>query len=327
MRWSSPRISITWCCSPATAISVRWSRPCSAAVCASPSSSTVTTQPPMVADELRRQADIFTDIVELQSKIGRDPSERAPPANHGVAPWRAPAHAAIPAAQHARTRRSRRAETDDDFKRIDPVRAAIRTIRGHGEKNPQKVGRNCPLCPRLGAFRQTWREREPGWFNAPVSSFGSPEARLLIVGLAPGLRGANRTGRPFTGDYAGDLLYATLKEYGFARGGIRSAARRTRWSWLTRAFTNTCAACHLRTSRRQPRLTPAGEVSDAEHRRDAEPAAHRGARPHRPSNEGEGSRRQALGRGVQPWRPRDAGRIRVVQQAITVRATTPTPAC
>jgi uracil-DNA glycosylase len=79
-------------------------------------------------------------------------------------------------------------------------------------------GRNCPRCPRLVAFRKTWREREPSWFNAPVPSFGPTEARLLIVGLAPGLRGANRTGRPFTGDYAGDLLYATLREFGFARG-------------------------------------------------------------------------------------------------------------
>ncbi len=62
------------------------------------------------------------------------------------------------------------------------------------------------------------KEREPSWFNAPVPPFGSPDARLLIVGLAPGLRGANRTGRPFTGDFAGDLLYATLLEFGFARG-------------------------------------------------------------------------------------------------------------
>ena len=81
-----------------------------------------------------------------------------------------------------------------------------------------KAGRDCPLCPRLVAFRKNWREREPSWFNAPVASFGPLDASLLIVGLAPGLRGANRTGRPFTGDYAGDLLYATLKEYGFARG-------------------------------------------------------------------------------------------------------------
>jgi uracil-DNA glycosylase len=78
--------------------------------------------------------------------------------------------------------------------------------------------RNCPRCPRLVAFRKSWRAREPQWFNAPVASFGPVDARLLIVGLAPGLRGANRTGRPFTGDYAGDLLYATLKEFGFAVG-------------------------------------------------------------------------------------------------------------
>lgn len=82
--------------------------------------------------------------------------------------------------------------------------------------------RDCPLCPRLAAFRETWREREPDWHNAPVPSFGPADARLLIIGLAPGLRGANRTGRPFTGDYAGDLLYATLKKFGFARGTYRA---------------------------------------------------------------------------------------------------------
>ncbi|MEZ5889090.1 MAG: uracil-DNA glycosylase [Xanthobacteraceae bacterium] len=85
-------------------------------------------------------------------------------------------------------------------------------------------GRDCPRCPRLVAFRQTWRAKEPGWFNAPVPSFGPVEARLLIVGLAPGLRGANRTGRPFTGDFAGQLLYATLKEFGFARGDYAERA-------------------------------------------------------------------------------------------------------
>jgi uracil-DNA glycosylase len=78
--------------------------------------------------------------------------------------------------------------------------------------------RNCPLCPRLAEFRASARAKEPGWFNSPVPSFGDPRARLLIVGLAPGLQGANRTGRPFTGDYAGDLLYATLIQYGFATG-------------------------------------------------------------------------------------------------------------
>ena len=84
--------------------------------------------------------------------------------------------------------------------------------------------RDCPRCPRLVAFRATWRKREPEWFNAPVDSFGPRDARVLIVGLAPGLRGANRTGRPFTGDYAGDLLYATLNEFGFARGSYQARA-------------------------------------------------------------------------------------------------------
>ncbi|HZT89785.1 MAG TPA: uracil-DNA glycosylase [Stellaceae bacterium] len=79
-------------------------------------------------------------------------------------------------------------------------------------------GRDCPLCPRLASFRAIHRTEHPDWFNAPVPSFGDPQARLLIVGLAPGLRGANRTGRPFTGDYAGDLLYATLRKFGLADG-------------------------------------------------------------------------------------------------------------
>jgi len=77
---------------------------------------------------------------------------------------------------------------------------------------------DCPLCPRLVAFRQALRAAHPEWFNAPVPSFGDQQAELLIVGLAPGLKGANRTGRPFTGDYAGDLLYATLRRFGFAHG-------------------------------------------------------------------------------------------------------------
>ena len=82
--------------------------------------------------------------------------------------------------------------------------------------------RDCPSCPRLADFRELWRAREPSWFNAPVPTFlpanGRESVRLLIVGLAPGLRGANRTGRPFTGDYAGDLLYSTLIRFGLARG-------------------------------------------------------------------------------------------------------------
>src|SRR5271156_5664713 len=78
--------------------------------------------------------------------------------------------------------------------------------------------RDCQICPRLAQYRADNRAEHPEWSNAPVASFGDPDARLLIVGLAPGVRGANRTGRPFTGDYAGDLLYATLSELGFAVG-------------------------------------------------------------------------------------------------------------
>ena len=78
--------------------------------------------------------------------------------------------------------------------------------------------RDCPLCPRLVVFRGTNRSKEPGWYNGAVESFGDVNGQLLIVGLAPGLKGANRTGRPFTGDFAGDLLYETLLAYGFARG-------------------------------------------------------------------------------------------------------------
>jgi uracil-DNA glycosylase family 4 len=84
--------------------------------------------------------------------------------------------------------------------------------------NPEPP-RNCPLCPRLALFRAANREKFPDYFNDPVPTFmGEGEIRLLIVGLAPGLHGANRTGRPFTGDYAGDLLYSTLLKHGLARG-------------------------------------------------------------------------------------------------------------
>ena len=91
---------------------------------------------------------------------------------------------------------------------------------------------DCDLCPRLHAFRHAQRAAQPGWFNAPVPSFGAATARLVVVGLAPGLRGANRTGRPFTGDYAGDLLYATMKEYGFARGSSNFVCRRAQSSQI-----------------------------------------------------------------------------------------------
>ena len=90
--------------------------------------------------------------------------------------------------------------------------------------DPAGPSRDCPRCPRLVAFRDRHRTAHPDWHNAPVPSFGTDDARLLIVGLAPGLKGANCTGRPFTGDYAGDLLYATLLKFGLAEGDYRERA-------------------------------------------------------------------------------------------------------
>lgn len=87
---------------------------------------------------------------------------------------------------------------------------------------PPEAPRNCPLCPRLASYREANARAEPTWFNGAAPSFGDPAARLLIVGLAPGRTGANRTGRPFTGDFAGELLYGTLLKLGLARGTYRA---------------------------------------------------------------------------------------------------------
>jgi uracil-DNA glycosylase len=92
---------------------------------------------------------------------------------------------------------------------------ALRAASTSDRPEPEK---NCPLCPRLVSFRKENRRAHPDWFNGAVPSFGPETARLLIVGLAPGLKGANRTGRPFLGDYAGELLYRTLLKMTLARG-------------------------------------------------------------------------------------------------------------
>ncbi len=96
--------------------------------------------------------------------------------------------------------------------------------------SPPAPARDCDLCPRLAAFRAENALRFPLWHNAPVPSFGDAGARLLVVGLGPGLRGANRSGRPFTGDYAGDLLYATLARHGFARGSFVAPREDAPWT-------------------------------------------------------------------------------------------------
>lgn len=94
----------------------------------------------------------------------------------------------------------------------------IDLIRQNADALPGNAPLNCELCPRLVAFRKLNIDKFPDFFNGPVPAFGASNAQLLIVGLAPGLKGANRTGRPFTGDYAGDLLYPTLIKFGFAIG-------------------------------------------------------------------------------------------------------------
>ncbi|MCC3860653.1 uracil-DNA glycosylase [Pseudemcibacter aquimaris] len=96
--------------------------------------------------------------------------------------------------------------------------ANMELIRDHQSSLPGNAPLDCEMCPRLVAFRNDNIEKYPDYFNGPVPAFGAQDAELLIVGLAPGLKGANRTGRPFTGDYAGDLLYPTLIKFGFANG-------------------------------------------------------------------------------------------------------------
>ncbi|MBT5186344.1 MAG: uracil-DNA glycosylase [Kordiimonadaceae bacterium] len=96
--------------------------------------------------------------------------------------------------------------------------STIDIIKIHRDALPGNAPLDCALCPRLVDFRIENQLKYPDYFNGPVPAFGTPDAELLIVGLAPGLKGANRTGRPFTGDYAGDLLYPTLQKFNFAKG-------------------------------------------------------------------------------------------------------------
>ncbi|WP_018147355.1 uracil-DNA glycosylase [Henriciella marina] len=98
------------------------------------------------------------------------------------------------------------------------------TMTEHQTIYPPEAPTNCDLCPRLVAYRSKNRLEHPGWFNAPVPSFGDKSAKLLVIGLAPGVTGANKTGRPFTGDWAGDLLYATLGKFGYTEGEYQARA-------------------------------------------------------------------------------------------------------
>jgi uracil-DNA glycosylase family 4 len=102
-----------------------------------------------------------------------------------------------------------------------PIDPTARPRRMAGPLAAIEPSPDCPLCPRLVALREDLRGEHPDWWNAPVPAFGDDRAWLGLIGLAPGKHGANRTGRPFTGDFAGDLLFATLAKFGFARGEYR----------------------------------------------------------------------------------------------------------
>ena len=117
----------------------------------------------------------------------------------------------------ARPPRQARRRRDDDARRL-PSEAVMAVIARAQSGFARARAKTVPLCPRLVAFRKENERAHPDWFNGAVPSFGADHARLLIVGLAPGLKGANRTGRPFLGDYAGELLYRTLLKVGLARG-------------------------------------------------------------------------------------------------------------
>ena len=220
--------------------------------------STLVSQPPMIADELRRQADHFVDLQTLQSKIGRDPSERA----------------------------QRQAERDQAAAFADDDEFEERRRRSEAPASgmdPTTPGRDCPLCPRLVAFREEWRAKEPAVAQrAGADLRRRRDARLLIVGLAPGLRGANRTGRPFTGDYAGDLLYQTLIDFGFASGTYRGAAGRRPGASSAPRSPMRCAACRRRTSRRPREIKTCRPFLAATIDGHAAACRHPGARAHRP---------------------------------------------
>ena len=169
--------------------------------------STIRTQPPMIADELRRQADTFLELNELSPYIAREHRPRS----------RSTTTTTTRTRRRSAPRRVRGASTRT------PERAPRRRRRAGGDARCAGAAGGLRALPAAGAVSRGQPARFPDWHNAPVASFGDPAARLLIVGLAPGLRGANRTGRPFTGDHAGELLYATLRSSASRAGDYRAA--------------------------------------------------------------------------------------------------------
>ena len=178
-------------------------------------------------------------------------------------------------------------------------RAAVTTISKSRASSPLRPNPTATVRSARGwsNFARQTRAREPAWHNAPVSSFGDPNARVLIVGLAPGMQGANRTGRPFTGDYAGDLLYATLLEYGFASGTIPGAARRRAHAGrLPHQQRRALRAAAEQAAARRDQYLP--DVPGRDHGDDAEGRLDRAARADRPRYDGEGAGTEGQGRAL-----------------------------
>ena len=280
--------------------------------------STISTQPPMVADELRRQADIFLDIVELQSKIGRDPAERvAREPREPRGERHTPQFLQRPRGAAARRAPARPMTT---ISTTEPISTASRstTKRSHQARN------ECPARPanRGVTVRSAPASRRFARIGASASRAGSTrrshhsdptQARLLIVGLAPGLRGANRTGRPFTGDYAGDLLYDTLTRYGFARGTYQ-ARPDDGLELVDTRITNAVRCVPPENKPTTVEIKTCRGVSRRDHRRNAEACRHRHARPHLARQHARGAGTAPLRRAIRPRRRFDIGKRQAVRE-------------
>ncbi len=269
--------------------------------------STLQTQPPMVADELRRQADQFIDLADLEDQICRDPASRP------VREPREPGQRPVGRRPRGGTRRldaglSRRRGRRP---RLTPLRAPLTRSGNRDATAMEQAGRSAARLPALPAARRLPLGQpsaaSPLGINGAVAFVRPgerPHARLLIVGLAPGLKGANRTGRPFTGDFAGDLLYETLLGFGFARG--RYEARPDDGLGLVDCMITNAVRCVPPENKPTPaEIATCRPFLAAAHRRPAAPRRHRGARAHRPRQHAGGARRA---QGELPVRARRAPR-------------------
>jgi hypothetical protein len=276
----------------------------------------------MISDDLRRQADHFIDLMSLRADVGREMSERpgAPMRRHRSDH---PGHAS----RRRPLKGSRRGSEDSHAAAMmqanaDNIANSSTIIAGSSEPD-------CALCPRLHGFIDTWRHREPDWFNGRCQPFcpgdGAEASAFSSSAWRPAARGANRTGRPFTGDFAGDLLYSTLGKFGFSKGATRrgpTMASNCRHSdhqrGALRAARKQASSCR---NQHLPAIPGARRSVDFRISRDCD------ARRNRTSVNDQGARGLRIGAiPVQAWRALRADGVWRYSRAITARATTPIPA-